>query len=486
MYLRCVVQTRLLPPDEFSSNISRCVQLKEKKLIGMKSYDCHMLMQEYFPIALRGALPDHVTSAIIELGDFFRSICYKDLTEVDLQYLESKVSITLRKLEKIFPPSFFTVMVHLVIHLVREVKLGGPVRYRWMYFIERQLSTLKSYIRNRAHPEGSTAEGYLAQESLTFCSRYLSGVETIFTRPIRNDDEGDQNEIEERNMLCPGRPLGRKKHLRILLRKRKRSSNIVLDEMSLAQAHRYVLCNVESVSPFREEHKRIVKGQNRSHRLNEYAINKIHCKQFSEWFKKRVARMEEQSDQALTEEIKWLARGPLSNVQQYSGYIVKGYRFHTRKRKEFLQTQNSGVAVMAKSENYSSSRDRRPVEGVNNYYGKLTDIIKLNYSGIIRIVLFGCEWVDINRGVKKDGGTTLVNFSYKVFYSTDSKHMGWEVVRHVKLRDVFDMGVADDDINGDDVPNLHRIGDDGIDVTPEMIRANGNVDDEDDEDDDSD
>ncbi|KAL4557967.1 hypothetical protein LXL04_036163 [Taraxacum kok-saghyz] len=57
--------------------------------------------------------------------------------------------------------------------------------------------------------------------------------------------------------------------------------------MSLSQAHRYVLFNVESVSPFREEHKRIVKGQNRSHRLNEYAINKIHYKQFSEWFKKR-------------------------------------------------------------------------------------------------------------------------------------------------------------------------------------------------------
>ncbi|KAL4583288.1 hypothetical protein LXL04_007858 [Taraxacum kok-saghyz] len=219
-----------------------------------------------------------------------------------------------------------------------------------------------------------------------------------------------------------------------------------------------------------------------------------------------VARMEERRDQALTEEIKWLARGPLSNVQQYSGYIVKGYRFHTRKREEFLQTQNSGVVVMAKSENYSSSRDRRPVEGMNNYYGKLTDIIKLNYSGIIRAVLFRCDWVDINRGVMKDGGTTLVNFSYKdhtganltddpfvfasqvdkVFYSTDSKHMGWEVVRHVKLRDAFDMGVADDDINGDDVPILHRIGDDGINVTPKMIRANGNIDDEGDDNDTSD
>lgn len=125
------------PPDEFSSNISRCVQLNEKKLVGMKSYDHHMLMQEYLPIALRGTLPDHVSSTIIELSDFFRIICYKDLTEVDLQYLESKVSVTLCKLEKIFPPSFFTIMVHLVIHLVREVKLGGPVAFRWMYPIER-------------------------------------------------------------------------------------------------------------------------------------------------------------------------------------------------------------------------------------------------------------------------------------------------------------------------------------------------------------
>nr|KAJ0222218.1 hypothetical protein LSAT_V11C200094810 [Lactuca sativa] len=68
---------------------------------------------------------------------------------------------------------------------------------------------------------------------------------------------------------------------------------------------------------------------------------------------------------------------------------------------------------MVEGANYSSSRDRRPVEGVNNYYGKLTDIIELNYSGMIRVVLFKCEWVDINRGCKKDGNVTLVNFSYK-------------------------------------------------------------------------
>ncbi|GJX91530.1 ribonuclease H-like domain-containing protein [Tanacetum coccineum] len=128
------------PPDEYSSNISCCVQLNKRKLTGMKSYDCHMLMQEYLPIALRGILSDHVSTVLIELCDFFRRICLKDLDENDLQFLESRVVVTLCKLEKIFPPSFFTVMVHLVIHLVREVRLGGPIPFDWMYLIEREKS----------------------------------------------------------------------------------------------------------------------------------------------------------------------------------------------------------------------------------------------------------------------------------------------------------------------------------------------------------
>ncbi|GJU54348.1 S-adenosyl-L-methionine-dependent methyltransferases superfamily protein [Tanacetum coccineum] len=35
---------------------------------------------------------------------------------------------------------------------------------------------------------GSIAEGYVAEEALTFCSRYLKDVETRFNRPGRNDD----------------------------------------------------------------------------------------------------------------------------------------------------------------------------------------------------------------------------------------------------------------------------------------------------------
>lgn len=138
-------------------------------------------------------------------------------------------------MEQIFPPSFFTVMVHLVIHLVREVRLGGPVTFRWMYPIERDLMTLKSYVSNKAYPEGSIAEGYLVRESLTFCSRYLSGVETLFTRPKRNDDDdGDnQNKIEESNFLRPGRPLGKHARSELSSLKRKRIPNYEIDDQPL-------------------------------------------------------------------------------------------------------------------------------------------------------------------------------------------------------------------------------------------------------------
>ncbi|KAK5772125.1 hypothetical protein PVK06_048396 [Gossypium arboreum] len=46
---------------------------------------------------------------------------------------------------------------------------------------------LKASVRNRAYPEGSIAEGYIVSECLTFCSRYFSDVETIFSHPLRND-----------------------------------------------------------------------------------------------------------------------------------------------------------------------------------------------------------------------------------------------------------------------------------------------------------
>ncbi|KAI5337852.1 hypothetical protein L3X38_017123 [Prunus dulcis] len=73
------------------------------------------------------------------------------------------------KFEMIFPPAFFTSMMHVMVHLPEEALLAGPVNYRWMYPIERFLGQLKKSVCNRAKPEGSIIEAWVEYESLTFC-----------------------------------------------------------------------------------------------------------------------------------------------------------------------------------------------------------------------------------------------------------------------------------------------------------------------------
>ena len=118
-------------PDSYSSNISRFVKLKQRKLIGLKSHDCHVLMQDLLPIAIRGSLPKNISQVIIDLCHYFREICLKVLKVSHLEELEKKIiRVTLCQKEKIFPPGFFTIMVHLVTHLANEAKPAGPVHYR--------------------------------------------------------------------------------------------------------------------------------------------------------------------------------------------------------------------------------------------------------------------------------------------------------------------------------------------------------------------
>ncbi|KAA0035762.1 uncharacterized protein E6C27_scaffold403G00370 [Cucumis melo var. makuwa] len=106
----------------------------------------------------------------------------------DLNRLEADIVLILCKLERIFPPAFFDIMIHLAVHLPAETKIVDPVSYSWMYPIERSLRTLKQYVRNKARPEGSIAEAFIMNECLTFCSMYLIGIETRFNRNPRNDD----------------------------------------------------------------------------------------------------------------------------------------------------------------------------------------------------------------------------------------------------------------------------------------------------------
>jgi len=71
-----------------------------------------------------------------------------------------------------FLPSFFDIMIHLIIHLVDETRLCWPAYMRWMYPIERYMKILKGYVKNRSRPEGCIAERYLVKEAVEFCNEF--------------------------------------------------------------------------------------------------------------------------------------------------------------------------------------------------------------------------------------------------------------------------------------------------------------------------
>ncbi|XP_004309364.1 PREDICTED: uncharacterized protein LOC101306581 [Fragaria vesca subsp. vesca] len=186
-------------PDEYCSNIANCVKLQQCKIQGLKSHDHHVLMQQLLSVALKGLLPEGLRKAIWRLSSFFNELCQRVLDKKRLEELEDEIVLTLCLLERYFPPSFFDIMIHLTIHIGREAKLCGPVHFRWMYPFKRYLRTI--YVKNRARPEGSIAENYLADECLRFCGQYMKQVDAISSRRKRNEGVDDETIVEGSTLL---------------------------------------------------------------------------------------------------------------------------------------------------------------------------------------------------------------------------------------------------------------------------------------------
>jgi len=104
-------------------------------------------MQQFLLAVIHGILPKNVTHIITRLCSFFSSICCKLIDPLKLDELEDEIIVILCELEMFFPPSFCDIMVHLVVYLVREDRLCGPVYLRWMYHAEWYMKILKGYVK---------------------------------------------------------------------------------------------------------------------------------------------------------------------------------------------------------------------------------------------------------------------------------------------------------------------------------------------------
>ncbi|WMV46229.1 hypothetical protein MTR67_039614 [Solanum verrucosum] len=119
--------------------------------------------------------------------------------------------------------------------------------------------------------------------------------------------------------------------------------------------------------------------------------------------------------------------------------------------------------VISKTESYASSCDNASKSANMSYYGRLTEIVELNYYEEFKGVLFKCDWVDVTKGrgvMEDDLGFIVENFSrlvdssdrdrhepfifaeqaQKVIFVQDPHNHEWFVPRLIRPRDVFDMG----------------------------------------------
>ena len=224
-------------PSGFSSNIKGIINMPAKKFLNLKSHDYHVLMTQLLPVALKGILPPKVRLATVKLCAFLNAISQKAINPQELAKLQNDVVQCLVSFELVFPPSFFNIMTHLLVHLVKEIAILGLVFLHNMFPFERFMGVLKKYVRNRARPEGSIAKAYGTEEVIEFCVDYIPDLDSIGVSDSRHE----------------GRLRGKG-----ILEKKK---YIAIQDDDFNKAHYTVLQNSSLVHPYIEAHKQFLQSE---------------------------------------------------------------------------------------------------------------------------------------------------------------------------------------------------------------------------------
>jgi hypothetical protein len=157
----------------FSSNIKSLVSMKDLTMTHFNTHDCHVMLMVFLLIMIGVISPEYVKMVITHMSYFFNRITEKVIDEAELYVLKEFIMETLCQLDMCFPPSFFDIMPHLMMHMVDQIQELGPIYLHQMWTYERFMSTLNRYIHNCAYPEGSMIEAYTIEEAINCCTRYV-------------------------------------------------------------------------------------------------------------------------------------------------------------------------------------------------------------------------------------------------------------------------------------------------------------------------
>src|SRR3990170_8209082 len=170
----------------------------------------------------------------MKLCALLNAISQKVIDPEIIPRLENDLVQCLVSFELVFPPSFFNIMTHVLVHLVEEIAILGPVFLHNMFPFERFMGVLKKYVHNCARPEGSISKGHENEEVIEFCVDFIPDL-----KPIGVPESRHEGRLRGKGTL------GLK-------------AIICMDGHSLTQAHYTVLQNSSSVASYIEEHKNIL------------------------------------------------------------------------------------------------------------------------------------------------------------------------------------------------------------------------------------
>jgi hypothetical protein len=142
-------------------------------------------MTQLLPV--RGILLPHVCLATVKLCAFLNAISQKVINPDELATLQNDIVQCLVNFELVFSPSFFDIMTHLLVHLVKEIIILRLVFLHTMFPFERFMGVLKKYVYSRSQPEESIAQGYDTEEVTKFCINFIPDLDLIGVPKSRHE-----------------------------------------------------------------------------------------------------------------------------------------------------------------------------------------------------------------------------------------------------------------------------------------------------------
>src|SRR3954470_17936378 len=114
IFFECLLSMKVA--SGFSSNIKGIINMAEKKFQNLKTHECHVIMTQLLPVELRGLLPENIRLAIVKLCAFLNAISQKVIDPEIIPRLQNDLVQCLVNFELVFPPSFFNIMMHVLLH----------------------------------------------------------------------------------------------------------------------------------------------------------------------------------------------------------------------------------------------------------------------------------------------------------------------------------------------------------------------------------